>query len=144
MGNATSSAPRSFGAESSFSTDANPILPGPDELLPEWRMGPYFDSADEPRPTSDLLSRPPKDTEPRGCVCPCGARVLQCWASDPEGPSGSRLTYFDLKPVETGGRWFMSADGSLSWDPTHGTYRLHDCSRPAAQPSADTLFEAVA
>lgn len=143
MGNATSSAPRSFGSEAGFSTDANPILPGPDDLPPEWRMGPYFDSADGPRPTTDLLSRQPKDTEPRGCVCPCGASVLNCWASDPEGPAGSRLTYFDPEPSE-GGRWFMTAAGFLSWDPKHGTYRLHDCTRPAAHPAADTLFKAVA
>jgi hypothetical protein len=53
------------------------------------------------------------------------------------------MTDFDPEPSEAG-RWFMGGDGSLTWDPKYGTYRLHDCTRPAAQPVAETLTEAVA
>jgi hypothetical protein len=102
-----------------------------------------FEDPDEASPvSSDLLSRKPTDVEPQPATCrSCGAPTLRAWAEDPE--FGSRLTDFDPEPVEAG-RWFMTADGSLTWDPKHGTHRLHDCMRPAAQPVAETLTEAVA
>jgi hypothetical protein len=89
-------------------------------------MGPYWD-ADEPRPVTDLLSRKPTDCEPREDVCSCGARILHGWADDPDG-FGARLTRFDREPA-AGGRWFMGSDGSLTFEPQHGTYRLHECGR---------------
>lgn len=107
-------------------SDANPVLPSPDWPAPEWRMGPYWDSADEPRPATDLLSRKPTDCEPTSGTCACGARILHGWADDPDG-FGSRWTRFDAEP--TGGRWFMGAGGSLTFDVRHGTYRLHECGR---------------
>lgn len=104
-----------------------------------------YQDPDEVAPVpSDLLSREPIDVEPRPAFCdPCGAPTLRAWAFDPNGPAGSRMTDFDPEPSEDG-RWSMTADGSLTWDPKHGTHRLHDCTRPAAQPAADTLTEAVA
>jgi hypothetical protein len=104
-----------------------------------------FQDPDEVIPvSSDLLSRKPTDVEPQPATCRfCGSATLRAWADDPEGPVGSRLTDFDPEPVEDG-RWFMNSDGSLTLDPEHGTHQLHDCTRPAAQPVAETLTEAVA
>lgn len=125
-------------------SDAEPITFGSDPDWPtvSWRRPPYFDSADEPRPWTDLLSRRPIDVEPQPGTCGfCGAPTLRAWAEDPE--FGSRLTHFDPEPVEDG-RWFMTADGSLTFDPKYGTHRLHDCTRPVVQPVTEMLTEAVA
>jgi hypothetical protein len=100
-------------------------------------------TAPSPRYRSDLLQRTPLDVEPQPSTCEsCGAPTLRAWASDPTGPVGSRTKDFEPEPSEFG-RWFMGGDGSLTWDPKYGTYRLHDCTRPAAQPVAETLTEAV-
>lgn len=99
-------------------------------------------TAPAPASRSDLLSRKPADVEPQPASCgTCGAPTLRAWANDPE--FGSRRTHFDPDPVEDG-RWFMTADGSLTWDPSHGTHRLHDCTRPAAQLVAEVPAKAVA
>lgn len=101
-------------------------------------------TAPSPRYHSDLLQRKPLDVEPQPATCEsCGAPTLRAWASDPNGPGGSRMADFDPEPSDAG-RWFMTTDGSLTWDPKHGTHRLHDCTRPATQPVAEPLTEAVA
>jgi hypothetical protein len=78
---------------------------------------------------SDLLSRKPKDTEPRGGTCICGASVLHCFADDPTSPVGSRMTTFDREPVADG-KWFQDAGGAMTYEPGIGTYRLHECAGP--------------
>jgi hypothetical protein len=79
----------------------------------------------------DLLSRQPRDCTPEKRECSCGAHVLHCFALDPEGPVGSRWTLFDAEPTE-GGRWFQNLDGSMTFEPRYGSYRLHWCGTEAA------------